>query len=430
MAYLSRMNQPILRRALSSFALIMGLALARNAQSFETLVVTPTTLQAHALSEEARFAHQRWDQIEAATQKLADLTVGSFEGEPTGLWSRPVRVHYRIYQHRYESRGAVVLVPGFTEGLTMYQELIHDLVHNGYSVYIHDHRGQGFSTRLLEDTEDASKGHMDQFDRLVLDLDHFAELVQQHRARTGAAAAPLFVLAHSMGGAVVSLHLARRGADTPFAAAALITPMHEPTIAGSGLSEGVESAARRWCDEWSVQLPFQLPGLSARRVAGQDFDLARAAFEAKADRADNDLSHSVPRLMRRWADRAATCEGEHCGHGDAKIEGPTLRWVSQACSGSRQARGPEAAQITVPVLLLNGGQDTVVQAAAQREFCDHVNTPSAAGQPARTGRCVAYTLPNARHAVLVEVDTERRPALAHTLAFFDCIRGGGAGICR
>jgi hypothetical protein len=98
--------------------------------------------------------------------------------------------------------------------------------------------------------------------------------------------------------------------------------MHEPTIAGSGLGEGIERAARRWCDELSVQLPFQLPWLSAQRVAGQDFDLARAAFEAKADRADNDLSHSVPRLMRRWADRAATCEGEHCGHGDAKVEGP------------------------------------------------------------------------------------------------------------
>jgi hypothetical protein len=42
---------------------------------------------------------------------------------------------------------------------------------------------------------------------------------------------------------------------------------------------------------------------------------------------------------------------------------------------------------------------------------------------------VAYTLPTARHAVLVEVDSERRPALAHTLAFFECVRQGGVG-CR
>lgn len=371
------------------------------------------------LSDEARFAQADWQAIEAATLALADRRIGSFEGQPTGFFERPVRIHFRSYAHRHESRGGVVLVPGFTEGLTMYQELIHDLVDNGYSVYIHDHRGQGFSTRLLEDAEDASKGHIDRFEHLVADFDSFLQHVQAMRVGQ---AGPLFVLAHSMGGAVVSLHLQQRGALTAFAAAALITPMHEPTIAQTGFSEGLENAARRWCDDFSVQLPFQLPWLSARRVAGQDFDLARAAFEQRADRADNDLSHSVPRLMRRWADRAARCEGEHCGHADAKVEGPTLRWLSQACSGARQARGPDAAAVAVPVLLINGGQDSVVQAQAQQTFCAHVNAGSA-------GRCVAYTLPQARHSVLVEADEYRRPALAHTLAFFDCVRSGGAA-CR
>jgi hypothetical protein len=203
-----------------------------------------------------------------------------------------------------------------------------------------DHRGQGFSTRLLEDPEDASKGHMDQFDRLVArtwtSLCRRAGPPRAHRQRPCPCSCWRIRWAARWSRCtwLSTVH-------TPFAAAALITPMHEPTIAGSGLGEGMERAARRWCDDWSVQLPFQLPWPFGQRVSGQDFDLARAAFEAKPDRADNDLSHSVPRLMRRWADRAATCEGEHCGHRDAKVEGPTLRWVSQACSGSRQARGPK-----------------------------------------------------------------------------------------
>ncbi|MBP6765920.1 MAG: alpha/beta hydrolase [Rubrivivax sp.] len=385
-----------------------------------TLSVSAATRAAYTLSPEARFVSTDWQGIEAATMKLAERTVSAMPGVPTGLAQDPVKLHHRIYLHRQESRGGVVVVPGFTEGLTMYQEVIHDLVRNGYSVYIQDHRGQGFSTRLLSDPADASKGHLDQFDHLVTDLDQFVKHVQASRAGNDK---PLFVLAHSMGGAVVSLHLAQQAGATPFKAAALVTPMHEPTIAQTGLSAGMEQAARRWCDDYSVQLPFQLPGLSSQRVSGQDFDLARAAFEARADKADNDLSHSVPRLLRRWADRAATCEGEHCGHANAKVEGPTLRWFNQACSSARAARGEGAAKTAVPVLLINGGQDTVVQTAAQQTFCDHVNA-------ANPGRCVATTLPQARHAVLVEADVYRQPALAATLAFFDCVRRGGAAPCR
>ena len=305
-------------------------------------------------------------------------------------------------------KGAIVIASGRTESMLKYKELVFDLYRAGWSVYIHDHRGQGFSTRLIDDPEKATLGHMDQFDHLVEDLEQFVGIVQQSRQQAGRRG-PLFVLAHSMGGAVVSLHLARRGAASPFSAAALITPMHEPRVA----EPGTRRVLRKWCDDLARALPLPIPLLSEMEVAGQGFDAEEAAFLAQADKLDNDMSHSVERLLRRWGDRRALCSGAHCGHGDARVAGPTLRWVAQACAASREARGAGAARIARPLLLLNGGQDSIVEPAAQAEFCANVNAAGGAG-----GRCTGYSLAESRHALLVESDALRDAALVTVLRFF------------
>src|SRR4051812_44355355 len=46
---------------------------------------------------------------------------------------------------------AIVISTGRTESFIKYKELIWDLWQLGYSVFIHDHRGQGLSSRLLAD---------------------------------------------------------------------------------------------------------------------------------------------------------------------------------------------------------------------------------------------------------------------------------------
>jgi lysophospholipase len=363
---------------------------------------------------EADAARTGWAGWHTRISQMADVQVGSSAGVPVGgAQGIPVTLHWRKYVHRHESRGGVVVSVGFTEGLTMYQEVIHDLVANGYSVYIQDHRGQGFSSRLTGGTV----GHVNRFDYLIADLAAFTTNVATER---GPAAKPLYGVAHSMGGAVLAGVLERQGDATPLAAVALFTPMFEPATVPPG-SNWLGRALQGWCHRGAsaVQLPA---AIGTRQAAGQGFDAEKEAFMQAANPLQNDMSHSVPRLMQRWQAREATCEaGLHCGHADARVAGPTLQWAMQACHASADIRGAAARHIARPVLLFSGGQDTIVVNPAQVAFCQEVNA-------ARPGLCSGWLLPRSRHALLVETDDLRSVSLGYMLRFFDAHarQSGGA----
>lgn len=396
------------RIAFPALLILTALATLAHAQpAFEPLPDPPPASAATASSappqrivRESRTAGRSWSELEASVMRRAARTVGSFDGvpQPDG---RAVRIHYRWYEQRGPARGGVIVVPGRTEGLALYQETLLDLVRNGWSVYVHDHRGQGFSSRLLDD----DRGHVHEFDDYVRDLDRFAAAVRERRAARGDTG-PLHVLAHSMGGAVVSLWLQQPGHG--IARAALVTPMHEPLTA-SGPEPGVlERMAQAYCDRPLLAGLPPLGSLSTAYVTGGDFDAqaAQARFEG------NDLTHSPSRWQRhQQARREARCDGPHCGHDTAKVGGPTLRWFNQSCDASRRARGEGARAIAIPVLLLQGSADTIVSPLAQQAFCAEVN---AGGR----GSCTGHVLPDARHAVLIEADRWRVPALRAILAFF------------
>ena len=94
-------------------------AAASEAPAFEELPLAVPAGSPWRFSDEMRFKGQGWEAIEAATVQRATLTVGSFQGVRTGWLQRPVRIHYRLYANRSETRGAVIVVPGFTEGATI-----------------------------------------------------------------------------------------------------------------------------------------------------------------------------------------------------------------------------------------------------------------------------------------------------------------------
>lgn len=86
----------------------------------------------------------------------------------------------------------VVISHGFCEFAEKYNEVAYQFLRAGYSVYVPEHRGHGYSGREVDDPELV---HVQSYDSYVTDFARFVETVvspgEEHR----------IVFAHSMGGA-------------------------------------------------------------------------------------------------------------------------------------------------------------------------------------------------------------------------------------
>ncbi|MFX9169433.1 alpha/beta hydrolase, partial [Acinetobacter baumannii] len=89
------------------------------------------------------------------------------------------------------ARGSVVLSPGRSEPIEKYFEVIGELQARGFTVLVHDWRGQGLSHRMLPD---ALAGHAPDWRTYLHDFD---AMIAAFRARLPE---PWIALGHSMGG--------------------------------------------------------------------------------------------------------------------------------------------------------------------------------------------------------------------------------------
>ncbi|MGL5556200.1 MAG: alpha/beta fold hydrolase, partial [Aeromonas veronii] len=152
------------------------------------------------------------------------------EGEFKGKGG--VTIRYAALRQAKVDR-AILIVNGRVESYLKYQELAWDLWRQGYSLYLIDHRGQGMSDRMLDDPQ---KGYVDQFDDYVVDLKQFHDQIIMADQP-----AKLFLLAHSMGGAISARYLERWPDDIK--AAVLSSPMLGINLGGlpKWLAKGLAS---------------------------------------------------------------------------------------------------------------------------------------------------------------------------------------------
>jgi lysophospholipase len=285
-------------------------------------------------------------------------------------------------------KGAIIISSGRTESMLIYQELIRDLNSRGYSVYIHDHRGQGLSGRLRK-ADDAQKSYVRTFDDYVADLKTFVDTIEpdkQHRKHK-----KLFLLAHSMGGAVATLYIETPGYENDFDAAVLVTPMHAPRMPAWAVS-GASVLHLIWPTSYAL---------------GQQGYVSRTFFDTNSD-----LTHSRARFERIAAIYAAAASdaARHQEH-DPRLGGPTHGWLDAASKAGAKAVA-DAKNVKIPVLILQASDDTAVSNEEQGDFCRGVPNHN----------CQGYLIEKSFHAVFNEADTYRVPALTTIFSFLGEVR--------
>lgn len=327
--------------------------------------------------------------------KESDLPV-SYESRIVDFWNKygkrrdfaglgGVRIGAMAFP-RTDSKAGIVISIGYGESFIKYREVTYDLWNAGFQIYILDHRGQGFSDRLvLPDKKQQSDplavkrvhdlGYVEHFDDYVDDLKTFVDETAKPANRR------LFLLGHSMGGAIGSLYLETYPSD--FSGAVFTAPMHQPDLSP------IPNAA---C--WLFRLG-----------APKDYVWGRGPF-AMSQHFDPHRSSTSSRVRYKLIKR-----GEPVRHPETQLGGPSFKWVQESClAAKRSVRN--AAKIMTTVLVIQAGDDRIVKASGQRKFCTSMNV-------ARPGSCLLKRLDGARHELLIERDEYRHVVLTDMIDFFE-----------
>ncbi len=299
------------------------------------------------------------------TSKIDSLYNTGVDGYFDGANS--VKIYYKYFIQDSLEKGAIVISDGRTEAVVKYKEVIFDLFNNGYSVYIHDHRGQGFSGRMIADTD---MGYVDEFHTYINDMKYFYDNFVTSKSHKN-----IFLLAHSLGGAIGATYLEEYPTD--FNAAAFSSPMLGlpfPTCLAIGLLTGDEP-------EYAM--------------GNTNYDEGLVSFE------ENTLTGCEIRYNRMNTIFEELPK--------ARLGGATYQWVYKSCK-QFDVIFNEISKIKIPLILFSAGNEEIVSPSAHNDFINELNS---LGNDAK-----GYLVEGAKHELLIEKDIIRIPVLTKVLDFY------------
>ena len=274
--------------------------------------------------------------------------------------SAEVSLAYLVLENPLSSQ-AIVLSNGRVESYLKYRELICDCYRQGFSVYAVDHRGQGLSSRL---SANPHIGHVNRFDDYIDDFSVFIDKVVSPASHS-----KRFLVAHSMGGAIATLFMAKH--PDYFDAAVLSAPMY-----------GIKLPLKKSFIYW---LANKLD--SCNRHAAPNYVLGGKGYLPEPF-VNNVLTHSEPRYVDYRALYLTTPQ--------LQLGSPSNRWLTESITaGDRCVQA--ASKIATPILILQASADTVVDNLAQNLSVG--------------GHCQLEIIHGAKHEIFMEIDAIRNQAL-------------------
>ncbi|MFO1187253.1 MAG: alpha/beta hydrolase [Alphaproteobacteria bacterium] len=267
----------------------------------------------------------------------------------------------RVAVWRPASAGAsVLLMPGRTEFIEKYGEVIGELMERGFAVGVMDWRGQGLSARLLSDP---LRGHIDDFDT------HVGDFAAMAAGPFASLPKPWIILAHSMG-ANIATNILLAMPDVA-RAAVFIAPMY--AILTGKFPAGVARLIANGT----------LIGLKGRYVPGGTPTTILEETFAENIVTHDERRHARSRLIAEAEPRLA-------------LASPTIGFVRAAFAACDRISAPGRPEgLALPIFAAVAGEERLIDNAAARAVL------------ARMPQAEVLEFAGARHEILMETDTIR-----------------------
>ena len=342
-------------------------------------------------------------------------------------------------------KGSIVVSPGRAEGSPEYYETALDFIKAGYSpIYVIDHRGQGLSPRILENT---FKSHVWDFMNYVSDLDYAVEKILKDLKGLGfkKGKTPLMYTSNSMGGGIGMGYFNTKGKDNPFSAAAILGSMirvnylsfidKEPTRLNNMIysETGVIAQGRVSCITKKKCARYARP-----EVFG-DYKVGNRQFVYSDDIKEFEkmMTHSEARYNLKtylwdtfdWSEIQKEEYGPHENWKGLQLGGSTFSWTLTTTKFLRKMRKKRFIKELpdMPLLILTGTRDLraykpyldgSTDLSRHSGFCDKINKYNRHNKKL----CTFAPLKDSFHEIYKESDEFRDQGIKTVLDFFEANR--------